>query len=264
MPVPSNKNLYLGAGIVLIDLWANGLKSGQWRHLGNVSKLEGTVTQETVEMLSDMDGARGVYDTAVVSSKAELSMDLREFTPESLALALGGSVTTWTQASGTATDSALGSVKKGYGLSTGRNRITVTNVKKSATVLVNAGSPDGTGDYWVESESGTIFFLETTTTAGLVDGDAVTWSGSHPAITSKPEIRGITQGLILCSLKFVSAANQVRGDRYEVLIPQVQISGDGALALISREYGTIALKGVALEDMTQPAGTRFWRQRVIA
>lgn len=263
MPAPSNRNLYLGAGIVLIDLWVSGAKTGNWRHLGNVSKLEATPSQETVEMLSDMDGARGVYDTAVISSKCEVSMDLREFTPESLAIALGGSVTTWTQSSGTATDTSLGAVKKGYGLATGKNRITVTAVKKSSTTLVDAGSATGTGDYWVDSESGTIFFLETTTTSGLVDTDAVTWSGSYPAITSKPEIHGLTSGLISCSIKYVSAANQARGDRYEILIPQMQISGDGALALITRDYGTISLKGVAIEDTTQPAGARFWRQRVI-
>jgi hypothetical protein len=164
---------------------------------------------------------------------------------------------------GTATDTVLGTTKKGYGLATGKNRITVTAVKKGATTLTNAGSATGTGDYWVESESGTIFILETTTTAGLVDTDALTWSGSYPAITGKPEVQGLTTGLISCSLKYVSAANQARGDRYEILIPQVQISGDGALALITREYGTIALKGVAIEDPTQPAGARFWRQRVL-
>ena len=264
MPTPTNADLYVGAGIVLIDRWVNGAKTGNWRHAGLVEKLEVTVSQETVKKKNAMDGARGTYKEVVTGTDAAVAMSFAEFNPENLALALGATVTTWTQASGTATDVALGNTKKGYGLSTGKNKITVTSVKKSATVLVNAGSPGGTGDYWVDSQSGTIFLLDTTTTAGLVDGDALTWSGSYPAITSKPQVNGLAAGQITVSLKYISAANQASGPQMEVLIPQMTVSGDGALALISESFGEGALKGSALQDTTQAAGEQFYRKRWLA
>jgi hypothetical protein len=264
MPTPTNADLYVGAGIVLIDRWVNGVKTGNWRHAGLVEKLEVSVTQETQKKKNAMDGARGTYKEVVTGTDAAVSLSFSEFNPENLALALGATVTTWTQASGTATDTALGTLKKGYGLSTGKNKIVVTSVKKSATVLVNAGSSNGTGDYWVDAQSGTIFFLDTTTTAGLVDGDAITWTGTYPAITSKPQVNGLAAGQITVSLKYISAANQASGPQMEVLIPQMTISGDGALALISESFGEGALKGSALQDTTQAAGEQFYRTRWLA
>ena len=263
MPTPTNADLLVGSGIILIDRWVNGVKTGQWRHLGLCEKLEVSVTQESIKKKNAMDGARGTYKEVVTGTEAAVSMTFAEFNPENVALALGGNVTAWTQSSGTATDTALGNTKKGWGLSTGRNRITVTAVKKGATVLVNAGSPNGTGDYWVDSQSGTIFILDVTTTAGLVDGDALTWSGSFPAITSRPQVNGLAAGQIYCSLKYISAANQASGPQREILIPQMSIMPDGAIALITEAFAEGSLKGTALQDTSQPAGEQFYRERWI-
>jgi hypothetical protein len=264
MSTPTNADLYVGAGNVLIDRWVNGVKTGNWRHMGLVDKLDITMSTESVKKKNAMDGARGTYKEIVTGSEATLSLSFAEFNAENLALALGGNVTTWTQASGTASDTALGNVKKGFGLSTGKNKITVTAVKKGATTLVDAGTSNGTGDYWVEKQSGTIFFLDTPTTAGLADGDAVTWTGSYLAITGKPQVNGLAAGQIQCSLKFVSASNQASGPQFEVLIPQATISGDGALSLINEDIGSGTLKGTAQQDTSQAAGEQFYRKRWLA
>ena len=262
MPTPSNQNLRYLSGALYFDLFNNGVKTGNWRHLGLVDSLEVSTSFTTQKVTNAMSSSRGTYSEFQTGAECSWSAKFREFTPENVALAMGGTVTTWTQASGTATDVALGNAKKGYGLDTTKRRITVTAVKKGATTLVNAGSATGTGDYWVDSMSGQIFILDTTTTAGLADGDALTWSGSYPALTSKPQVNGIAAGgLILGALKFVSDGGGV-GDQVEVLIPRSSVMGDGALALIAdTDAASATLKGTAQEDTTMPAGERFYRER---
>lgn len=258
---PSGNNLYVGAGKVYVDLWVNGAKSGNWRFLGNVEKIEGTPNVTTIEKKSSMEGARGTLKQAIVGAEADIALTLSEWTKENLALALLGSVSTYTQNSGTATDAALGNTKKGYALSTGKYKITVTAVKKGATTLVAATSMGGTGDYFVDSDAGLIYILDTTTTAGLVDGDALTWSGTYPQITSEAMVTGLSAGMNTVSLKYVPAADQVSGPRYLVDVPQMNVNPDGVLALLTEEFGTINLKGKVLKDTTQSAGQEFWVMR---
>lgn len=263
MPTPSNQNLRYLSGALYFDRYVNGAKTGNWRHMGLVDSLEVSTSYESFKVKNAMSSTRGIYREVQTGSELTWSAKFKEFIPENIALALGGSVTTWTQASGTASDTALGSVKKGYGIDTGYRRITVTAVKKSSTVLVNAGSATGTGDYWVDSMSGQIFFLDTTTTSGLVDGDAVTWTGSYPALTSKPQVNGLSAGQIIGALKFVSDGGGV-GNQVEVLIPMASVMGDGALALIQDgDAAAGTLKGTAMEDTTMTAGERYYRERVL-
>jgi hypothetical protein len=262
MASPNPAMAFIGSFHVFVDLWVNGVKTGNWRHVGVLKKLDISTTIESAKLENTTDGARATYAEETVKTEAAVAMEYSEFSPENLALGFGGSVTTWTQASGTATDAAItGTIKKGYGLATGKNRITVTAVKKGAATLVNANGPTGTGDYWVEAESGTIFILDTTTTAGLVDGDAITWSGSWPAITSKPQVNGLTAGLVTVSLKAVSAANQRAGVRKEIFFPKLTVMGDGVISLINSEYASGNLKGTALFDSSQTSGEELFRIR---
>lgn len=258
---PSGNNLYVGAGKVYVDLWSGGAKSGNWRFLGNVESIEGTPSVSTISKKSSMDGSRATLKEAIVGSEADITLKLSEWTKENLSLALLGSVSTYTQNSGTATDTALGNTKKGYALSTGKYKITVTAVKKGATVLVAATSMGGTGDYFVDSDAGLIYIFDTTTTGGLVDGDALTWSGSYPSITSQDMVTGLSAGQITVSLKYVPAADQVSGPRYLVDIPQMTINPDGPLALLTEEFGVISLKGKVLKDTTQATGQEYWVMR---
>lgn len=260
---PSGNNLYVGAGKVYVDLWSNGAKSGYWRFLGNVESIEGTPSTTVIEKKSSMEGSRGILKQAVVGSDAEIAMKMSEWTPENVALALLGTVSTWSQSSSSPTDLALGNTKKGYAISTGKRKITVTNVKKGATTLVAATSMGGTGDYFVDSDAGLIYILSTTTTAGLADGDALTWSGTVPAITSQQMVTALSAGQITVSLLFVPAADQVSGPRKEVFIPQLTINPDGALALLSEDFGVVSVKGKALKDTTQAAGQEFWVERYL-
>lgn len=264
MPTPSPLNLRKGAGEVFIDLMVNGAFPGNWRHMGLVDQFDITMSADTEEVKNSMDGLGSTYREIQTGTKAALAVKFREFTPENIALALGGTVTTWSQSSSTATDLALGNLKKGYGLSTGTNQIVVTSVKKGATVLVNAGSATGTGDYWVHGESGTIFILETPSTGTLADGDALTWSGTIPAITGKPQINGLSGQQIFARLKYVAAKNMASGKRSEVLVPMATVYGDSAVSLISDKVAEVTLKGSCLIDPSQAAGEQIYRERFLS
>lgn len=262
---PSGNNLYVGRGRVYVDLWANGAPSGNWRFLGNVEKVEGTFSVQTIEKKSSMDGASSLIKQAIVGSDAEISMTLSEFTKENVALGLIGTASTWTQSSGTATTQSIGNAKLGYAIDTGKKNITVTSVVKTtgSVTLQAASSMGGVGDYYVDTSAGLIYIFDTPATAGLADGDALAWSGSWPAIASKAMVTALSAGMNTVSVKYVPSETQTSGPRRMVDVPQWIPNPDGMMALLTDEFGTINLKGKVLRDSSKPAGQEYWTERYL-
>ena len=251
MATPDSGNIYLGAGEVWFNRFnANGAAT-QWRHLGNVTRLEPTQSVETLEKRSAMSGARGLLKRVVTSTTSEVALTLDEFDPENVALALLGSASAFSQSSGTATDSAIpGTVKKGQWLDTGKLKITVTGVKKSPNTVLVLGT-----DYEVDSDSGMIRILPGSST--VADGDTLLWSGSYVAITST-QIQALANSRIEGALRFRSASDAV-GPRYLVDFWKVSITPDGALVLLTTEFGEITLKAAVQEDTSKSIGERYFR-----
>lgn len=253
MATPDANNLYLGAG----ELWVNRMTNGAlglWRHLGNVTRFELTPTVETLEKQSSMEGARGTLKEVVTKTTMEVGLTLDEFDPENLALALFGSVSAYSQSSGTATDTSLGTSnsKKGYWLDTGKKKITVTAVKVGATTYtLNT-------DYTVDSETGMIYITPNST---IVDGSTVLWSGSYAAITST-QIQALADAKIECALQFRSASDAT-GPRFLCDVWKASIQPDGALSMLTEQFGEITLKGKVLADTSKPVGQRYYRKIVL-
>jgi len=198
-----------------------------------------------------MSGARGLLKRVVTSTTSEVALTLDEFDPENVALALLGSASAFSQSSGTATDSAIpGTVKKGQWLDTGKLKITVTGVKKSPSTALVLGT-----DYEVDSDSGMIRILPGSST--VADGDSLLWSGSYAAITST-QIQALANSRIEGALRFRSASDAV-GPRYLVDFWKVSIAPDGALALLTTEFGEITLKAAVQEDTSKSIGERYFR-----
>lgn len=251
MSTPDSTNLYLGAGEVWFNRFSSGTTKTQWRHLGNVSRLELTQAVETLEKRSAMSGARGLLKRVVTSTTSELAMTLDEFDSENVALALLGTASAFSQSSGTATDDAItGTVKKGQWLDTGKLKITVTGVKKAPSTALVLGT-----DYEVDSDSGMIRILPGSST--VADGDSLLWSGSYAAITST-QVQALANSRIEGALRFRSASDSV-GPRYLVDFHIVSITPDGALALLTTEFGEIPLKGAVQEDTSKAVGQRYFR-----
>ena len=251
MATPDANNLYLGAG----ELWINRMTHGAlglWRHLGNVTRFELTPSVETLEKQSSMEGARGTLKEVVTKTTMEIGLTLDEFDPENLALALFGSVSAYSQTNGTVTDTSLGTAKKGYWLDTGKQKITVTAIKVGTTTYA-----EGT-DYSVDSESGMIYITPNST---IVDGSTVLWSGSYAAITST-QIQALADAKIECALRFRSASDAT-GPRFLCDVWRASIQPDGALSMLTEQFGEITLRGKVLADTSKPVGERYYRKIVL-
>lgn len=245
---PDSRNIYIGTGEVWFDRFdASGLSTG-YRHLGNVSKLEITPSITTIEKKSSMNAARAILQRAITETKMEAALTLDEFEKENVALALLGDASVFTQSSATKTDAALGVAASGRSLNTGYVNITVTAVKHSSTTYVL-----GT-DYTVDAVSGMIYVVPG---GAIVDGDALTWSGSVPAVSSY-QVQGLSNGNITGALRFRSSIDAI-GPRKVIDIWRLALSPDGALALLGDNFAEIGLKGEILPDSTKPAGQQFCR-----
>jgi hypothetical protein len=251
-------NLLLGAGRVYTSQWANNANPGEWIFMGDVEKFSCTLTANTLEKEGSTSSVRSIIASDTISLKAELAFTANEWTPDNIRKALLGTKSTWSQTSGTATDTALGNAKLGAGLKTGKRNIVVTAVKKGATTLVAATSWGGSGDYYVDTVAGIIFIFDTPTTAGLADGDALTWTGTYPTITAKTMISAMT-GPITLGVMFVS--DNTRGPNREVTVHKVTLTPEGAMDLISKEYGQLNFKATVQADDSQPAGQQYWVDR---
>lgn len=251
MSTPDSRNIYVGAGKVYFNRFDTAGAMTQWRDLGEVSKLELTTSVDTIDKKSSRTGSRGLVARVVTGSAAELSMTMDEWDPENVAMALLGVTAAFSQTTGTATDQAIsGTTKKGYGLSTGKLKIVVTAVKVGATTLVL-----GT-DYSVDSDAGIINILPGAGVA-VPDGSSITWSGSHPTITSV-QAQALAQGIIQGSLRFVSAADAY-GPRWMIDVWKVQITPDGAVSLLAEQYGELNVKGSVLQDSTKAADNQYFQ-----
>lgn len=258
---PDSKNLYLGAGSVYFDRFDAAGASLGFRHLGNVDTFEVTTTADTKEKKNAMDGAKATYAEVTAGLAAELSMVLSEYTRENLALATAGSDQAIAQAAVVAvTDQAVGPAAANVALDVwydlGALTPTVTTVKQGATTL-NAAA------YEVNQEAGMIRLLSSYQGINkAVPATAITWSGSIPAIdaaSNRWQVYGMTQGTIKGRVRYVSAVNQASGPRVMVDIWICGLRPDGALGLISEDFGSFTLKGKVYADMSKAVGQQYYR-----
>jgi hypothetical protein len=258
---PNSENLYLGAGSVYFDrLDAAGLSTGL-RHLGNVDTFELTNSVEVKEKKNAMDGLRATYAEVPIGSSSEVNMAVTEFTKENLALALIGAEAELIQAADAAVaDRPVGpvaaNVKLDVWFDMGCLNPTVTAVKQGVTTLDEDA-------YEVDAEAGIMRLLSSYTGADkAVPATAVTWSGSIPAILNTAG-RWTVQALATASLKgrvrYISAANQTQGPRIMVDIWICGLNPDGALGLITEDFGSFNLKGKVYADTTKPVGQQYYK-----
>ncbi len=260
MLAPNSNNLYLGAGSVYFDRFISGSSTGL-RHMGNVDTFEINNTVETKEKKNAMDGSKATYAEVITGSAAELSMVLTEYTKENLALAILGADAAFTQsAEETVADRSVGpaaaQVKYDIWYDLGALNPTVTAVKQGETTL-NASA------YEINAEAGMIRMLSSYTGENKgTEGVAITWSGSVPAIAGsagKAVMYGLAAGGIKGRVRYISASNQVQGPRMIVDVWICGLNPDGALGLITEDFGSFTLKGKVYADTTKPAGQQYYR-----
>ena len=259
-PTPSPENLYLGAGSVFFDRFDNAGKSTGLRHLGNVDTFEINMSIETSEKKNAMDGTKATYAEIVTGMTAEVSMTMTEYVPENVALAVMGDSAVFTQELTTVTDKIFGPAADNVKLDVWYD---LECIDPDVTSIKQGVSPLNPDAYELKPESGMVRLRSEYDGAGAAEeGMALTWTGTAPAITpqqGKVAVQGMTTGSLKGRIHYESAENQVQGPRVLVDIWVCGLNPEGALGLITEDFGTFNLKGKVYADTSRPAGEQYFR-----
>lgn len=250
-------NLLLGRGKLFFDRFDTSGVSTGLRFLGDCNQFEITPSVQSKERFDSSKAANGKIASGNINQTHKITIQMGEYQPDNLAMALLGDTYLLTQATaGIVGEHLTTSVKKGRLYQTVKRGISAYAVKKGATVLV-----EGT-DYEVQDATlGLIHILPTGVT--LTDGDAVDIDYTCANITGLTRVKGGTVSKITGKLVFVG--DPAGGPVYDGEFWKVQFSPNGAVALITDDYGNIPLTGECLQDTTNHATEPFYRvtQRAI-
>lgn len=207
-----------------------------FRFLGNVSAMKYTYSEKSTEIPDMTSEAGGTADSYSRIDKVTIEMDLREFTPQNIAMALFGEATAQTAS---AITEEAGKVRAGNFTPTARIIDTTESVtiKKGATTL-------NTADYVIRR--GGIEWASTFATSGLVDGDSVTIDytpvASHDVetlVNTSPEVS-----------IFFDGYNRNTGKPRTARLYRVKLTVAKELANIGEDLGTLQITGAVLSDDT--------------
>ena len=229
---------FIGSGKIKIALYSSGSTFGgrAYVDVGNASKFAYSFSEAKQELRDYQDPAGGTADAVTRIDKVEGSIDLRDFKVENLALALWGT---------TAALAATAITGEAHVLKVGKfvpaERIINTTVppviKKGSTTILAA-------DYTVSA--GGITFKSTISTAGVVDGDAITFDYT-------PEAGADVQALITTAPEvsiFFEGVNLVTGKNATARIYKAKLGVAQGVDQISDDFGTLPITFTVSKDST--------------
>lgn len=167
---PSPENLMLGKGGVYFDRKdiLTGLFTGE-RHLGNCDSFSVSTQMEEKKKYSSMEAAARLYKSVMTQLSATGKIQLDEFDPRNVALALFGDTALISQAAATGLTYTV--TNAGLGLWYDVDHFQISNV-----VVTNVTTPTATPtehvDYEVDALSGRVHFLGEG--SGISDKDTIT------------------------------------------------------------------------------------------
>lgn len=240
----NGNNLLLGRGRLYFDRKnAAGAFQGL-RFLGEASKLEIAPSTEKKDRFTSVKSAATKIASVIVSQTHTLNIELMEYTPDNIALALMGDSVAFTQAGGAVVAEALSG-----GVNAQPGRVYQTAQRNISAVAVKAGGVAavlGT-DYTIEDASTGLIYL---VPGGAFDGTKIAtidYTGAAVlAAAAKYKIQGGLESLIEGKLVFVG--DPANGTPYDAEVWKVRISPSGALALITDDFGNIPLTGEVMDD----------------
>lgn len=259
--VADGSKVLLGRGAVYLDrLTSAGVKTGE-RFLGNCSKFEVSGSEETKDLRGMVDSSNPLIARVTVSRTLELSIAMNEFEKNNLALALMGDTGYYpAQSAASLTDEIItpagGSVAGNWYKASKRNFTSMTLKDDDVSAAQGAADVNWTPDL-------TVGRIRVTPGGSIVDGSVLKLSGAYAQITATglELVTPVTAGIIKGLVRFVG--DPMNGKVIECEIPLVQISPDGAVALIGDDYADYSLKGTILSDAvnnpTFPFGRWFVR-----
>lgn len=237
----SNARGFLGAGDLYIARFIGGTLAGVTGPF-ECTKFEIKPNSELKELTSRGRNSYGqVIEAVPVPQPADLTVDLTEVNPQSLAIALFGTVAAIVQSAGALVDEVLATKHNEWApLTKARltGPVTVTNTGGTTTYA------EGT-DYILNRELGWVKTLP----GGAIPATAnVEVSGNYDSI-SGTEIRGITDSQVRA--KFIlDGKNFVDNAPCITTVYEAIITADSAFDFLADDFNTISLPG----RMKTPAG----------
>jgi hypothetical protein len=230
----ANEGLLL-KGDVLFNRFVNGAYQG-FIDL-NAGELSIKLNSKQLDVISK---GRANYGqpraSAIIPEPADLSVSFNKCSPKALAMGLQGTIVTYTQASGSATDEVVTAIKGGWVPLAFRNQ--------SATGFVVKNSAGATTyvkdtDYSIDYAAGQIFILPT---SAITDGQSLKVSYNYAAVTGDA-IKGGTQSSVR-GMIHMKGQNVYDDDKpTEIKIWDAVLTSDSAIDWLSDKAIDIKLKG---------------------
>jgi len=234
----------LGAGQLWVAMYVNGVLQIAERFVGNNDKFDITPTVERVEIRDSTTPDNALLDSGETQRTLKLSIRMREFWKENVAMQQMGTTSTYTQASTPVVDEVVVVVAQDRSFQLGGYVNPARNVS-SVVVKHTSGSPtyvSGT-DYVADLRNGTIYIP-----TGSPIAAAASIKVSYTPAAETRDLVNIGQADAVDALVRFKAAPR-RGPKFDGLLWHVQFSGASAMSLISpTEYSSMELEGNILSD----------------
>jgi hypothetical protein len=174
-------------------------------------------------------------DFTSIAQAPELTIAFGGISPRSLAIAVQGTQTAFSQASGTATDEVVTANKDGYADLAFRNiaatGIVVKNSAGSTTYVKDT-------DYTIDYSSGQLFVL---LTSAITDAQSLKISYSYNAVAAQ-KVLGLTEGALRGEF-YLKGINVFNNQEIEVKVWDAAVSTDGVIDWLSDKPVEVKLKG---------------------
>lgn len=245
MPVNADPNqLLLGRGKIYFDRFDSSGNPMGLRFVGEADKLEINPSATTKDYFTMTKAASTKAAQNITQQTHEIDLQLREFQPTNVAIALLGDSVILTQVQKVVAaggEQLTAKALPGCIYQTSMRNISLVTAETGVTPLV-----DGTDFEVLDSTLGLIHVLPGTE---ALDGTKPLSVGyTAAAIEAGTQIQAGTESKIEGKLVYISDA--ANGPNFDAEVWRVRFQPSGALALITDDYGTIPLKGEAMDDST--------------
>lgn len=250
---PSANNTAFGRGAILFDRFdANGVRLGQFLHLGNCDSLATSISTESVDMVDYTQATSAPYNSTTKSTTVGLKISGFEIDPRVLAIVMSGDLTSYTQVSSDITGETIAAASltnlKGSFFRAAKRNISAAVMTQGVSTLV-AGT-----DYEVFN-SYTAMFRVLPGGSTVVDGTALVVSYTAAALSGASAldvVRGFNTATVKGQLLFIP--NNATGPNWEVLMFSVTLTPEGDFSLIADDWIKWNVSGKVLSDATGDYG----------
>jgi hypothetical protein len=241
--VADGSKLLLGRGKLYFDRWLPGTTTPTGaRMLGDCAKFDILPSVQTKDRYLSTKATATKLATVNITQQHMVQIEMGEYDPETVAVALLGDTALVTQAATPVTGESLTtSVNLGRIYQTAKRLIGTITVHQGATVLV-AGT-----DYEVEDATmGLIRILPTSVT--VTAGSAITIDYTPTAIIA-PGLTKVSAGLeSKIDGKLLFVGDPAQGHQWDGEFWHVRFTPNGALSLITSDFANIPVQAEVLDD----------------